>query len=146
MIHTLLKWTEKEKLLKYGFCKMLHRYKWTSDQLNVHSKLVKKWWKKCSTSQRFICIEVTSYKIHISVNPTQIPIKAYCPLSALKYVRIQHETTSTNVVQSPRKDFGNDCKNTKKKTRHNRGDLETQAFSNFSCMILNPNNLFHIEF
>ena len=53
----------------------------------------------------------------------------YHPVIALKYVRIQHETTSTNVVQSPCKDFGNNCKNTKKKTRHNRGDLETQAFS-----------------
>ena len=30
-----------------------------------HSKPVKKWGKKCSTGQRFICTEVTSYKIHI---------------------------------------------------------------------------------
>ena len=30
----------------------------------MHSKLVKKWGKKCSTGQRFICTEVTSYKIH----------------------------------------------------------------------------------
>ena len=36
-----------------------------------HSKPVKKWGKKCSTGQRFICTEVTSYKIHI--------LRAYCP-------------------------------------------------------------------
>ena len=29
------------------------------------AKPVKKWGKKCSTGQRFICTEVTSYKIHI---------------------------------------------------------------------------------
>ena len=128
-------------LVKYGFCtNKLWPVDLTFFQISADLEKVR------TTGQRFICIEVTSYKIHISVNPTQIPIKAYCPLSALKYVRIQHETTSTNVVQSPCKDFGNDCKNTKKKTRHNRGDLETQAFSNFFCMILNPNYLFHIEF
>ena len=31
----------------------------------VHIKPVKKWGKKCSTGQRFICTEGTSYKIHI---------------------------------------------------------------------------------
>ena len=36
-------------ILRYGFCKKLHRYKWISDQLNI--------W--------FICTEVTSYEIHI---------------------------------------------------------------------------------
>ena len=33
----------------------------------TRSKPVKKWGKKCSTGQRFICTEVTSYKIHILV-------------------------------------------------------------------------------
>ena len=33
--------------------------------LCTHSKPVKKWGKKCSTGQMFICTEVTSYKIHI---------------------------------------------------------------------------------
>ena len=33
-----------------------------------HSKPVKMWGKKCSTGQRFICTEVTSYKIHILVD------------------------------------------------------------------------------
>ena len=32
--------------------------------LYTHSKPVKKWGKKCLTGQRFICTEVTSYKIH----------------------------------------------------------------------------------
>ena len=43
----------------------------TSDQLNpfvltskINTDLEKKWGQKGSTGQRFICIEVTSYKIH----------------------------------------------------------------------------------
>ena len=52
----------------------------------------------------------------INVSSIKLIINAtYHPVIALKYVRIQHETTSTNVVQSPCKDFGNDCKNTRKK-------------------------------
>ena len=63
--------------LKYGFCKKLLRYKWTSVQLNTFvfiffpdqcwsgADLEKKWRQKCSTGQRFICTEITSYKIHI---------------------------------------------------------------------------------
>ena len=58
--------------IKYGFRKKLLRYKSTSDQLNtfiltffrISAGLDKKWGKKCSTGQRFICIKVTSYKIH----------------------------------------------------------------------------------
>jgi hypothetical protein len=33
----------------------------------ISTGLDKKWGKKCSTGQRFICIEVTSYKIHTLV-------------------------------------------------------------------------------
>ena len=58
------------------FCKKLLRYKWTSDQLNTFVLTFfqistdqhwsgKKWGQKCSTGQRFVCTEVTSYKIHI---------------------------------------------------------------------------------
>ena len=57
-------------LLKYGFRKNLLRYKWTSDHLNTFSLLFfqisadleKKWGKKCSTGQKLISTEVTSYK------------------------------------------------------------------------------------
>ena len=59
---------------KVWFCKKLLRYKWTSDQLNPFVLTffpVLIWKKKCgqkgSTGQRFICMEVTSYKIHILV-------------------------------------------------------------------------------
>ena len=61
------------KFLKYGFCKKLLPHKWNSDQLNtfdslffqISADLGKKWGQKGSTGQRFICTEVTSYKIHI---------------------------------------------------------------------------------
>ena len=57
------------RILKYGFCKKLLQYKWTSDQLNtffqISADLEKKWGQKCSTGQRFIFTKVTSYKIHI---------------------------------------------------------------------------------
>ena len=37
----------------------------------------KKWGKKCSTGQRFICTEVTSYKIHI-LEPIRVDLsKSY---------------------------------------------------------------------
>ena len=52
----------KAGILKYGFCKKLLRYKWTSDQLNIF--FLTFWGQKCSTGQRFTCTEVTSYKIH----------------------------------------------------------------------------------
>ena len=34
----------------------------------------KKWEKKCSTGQRFICTEVTSYKIHILAKLDYFPL------------------------------------------------------------------------
>ena len=40
--------------------------------LCTHSKPVKKWGKKCSIGRRFICTEVTSYKIHILINNKDI--------------------------------------------------------------------------
>ena len=42
----------------------VHLYRSNFLQNPVHSNPVKKWGKKCSTGQRFICTEVTSYKIH----------------------------------------------------------------------------------
>ena len=76
-------------LLQYGFYKKFLWYKWASDQLNTfsslfdwsHSKPVKKWGKKCSTGQRFICAEVTSYKIHILEQILQI---FYCNINISK--------------------------------------------------------------
>ena len=51
-------------ILNYGFCNKLLRCKWTSDQLNTFSSL---WLITQQTSQkssqRFICIDVASYKI-----------------------------------------------------------------------------------
>ena len=44
--------------LKYGFCKKLLRYKWTSDQFYTFV------FTFFPDQQKFICIEVTSYKIH----------------------------------------------------------------------------------
>ena len=35
--------------------------------VQISADLEKKWEQKCSTGQRFICTEVTSYKIHILV-------------------------------------------------------------------------------
>ena len=60
-----LDWNGNE--LKYGFRKKLLRYKGTFDQLNPFAltDLEKKWGQKGSTGQRFICSELTSYKIHI---------------------------------------------------------------------------------
>ena len=37
--------------------------------MNLSADLEKKWGQKGSTGQRFICIEVTSYKIHILAVP-----------------------------------------------------------------------------
>ena len=37
---------------------------WWSYLARISADLAKKWGKKCSTGQRFICTEVTSYKIH----------------------------------------------------------------------------------
>ena len=37
-------------------------------------KPVKKWGKKCSTGQRFICTELTSYKIHTLIVHTGAPV------------------------------------------------------------------------
>ena len=44
--------TKIPKLLKYGFCKKLHWYKWTSDHLTGHTaNQSKSEEKKCSTGQ-----------------------------------------------------------------------------------------------
>ena len=72
--------------LKYGFCKKLLWYKWTSDQLNIFFSSLFDWFccarkknqskvrKKCSADQRFIRTDVTSYKIHILVPPPLLSI------------------------------------------------------------------------
>ena len=59
---------EKHICLKYGFCKKL---------LQISTDLEKKWGQKCSTGQRFICIEVTSYKIYTLV-PYLCPTYSLC--------------------------------------------------------------------
>ena len=59
--------------LKYGFCKKSLLSECTSYQLNTFLSLfgtcstrgTPKWWKKCSTGQRCIRKEVTSYEINI---------------------------------------------------------------------------------
>ena len=43
----------------------------------ISTDLEKKWGQKCSTGQRFICTEVTSYKIH-----TLIPSEIQPPLKS----------------------------------------------------------------
>ena len=57
----------------------------------LHSKPVKKWGKKCSTSQRFIGTEVTSYKIHILVEVPNFRRTAlvFRQTTVWKYVLVQ---------------------------------------------------------
>ena len=61
-------------ILKYGFCKKLHRYKWTSDQLNtfVLTFCPDQHWSGQKVRKKFICIEVTSYKIHTLAMSTKL--------------------------------------------------------------------------
>ena len=66
--------SQKFTILKYGFCKKL-----TLVQMNLwpvehffSADPAKKWGKKCSTGQRYICTEVTSYKIHILTNHSNV--------------------------------------------------------------------------
>ena len=78
--HYRTKDNTKGLLLKYGFCKKLLQYKWTSEQLNtfflpfwlVCCVTIQNVRKKCSTGQRFICAEVTSYKIHFLIDISKI--------------------------------------------------------------------------
>ena len=51
--------------LKYGFCKKLLGYKWTSDQLKTFLLLL---FFQISTGQRFTCTFITSYEIHTLVH------------------------------------------------------------------------------
>ena len=65
--------TKLQMYLKYGFCKKLFGTNepltsWkllSSIFFQISADLEKNWGQKCSTGQRFICTEVTSYKIHI---------------------------------------------------------------------------------
>ena len=59
-------------VLKYGFCKKLLRYKWTFDHWSGQKVR-----KKC---QRFICAEVTSYKIHSLDGPPWSKMVGFCDL------------------------------------------------------------------
>ena len=62
-------------------------YPGTNEPLTRHSKPAKKWGKKCSTCQRFICPKVTSYKIHILI------ISFVCCFHLLQFFRWEQNSS-----------------------------------------------------
>ena len=67
-------------LLKYGFCNepLTSWILFSSLFFQISTDLEKKWEPKSSTGQRFICTEVTSYKIHILVS-----LESFCNLQPI---------------------------------------------------------------